>query len=214
MSCGCALLAYALTQVSYDRPATLTFEIENWENRSPGIHDIDRMTGTGRIAISADGSTAHRLESKRYRYYFILNYAFPFHAIYDRPHHIGYRIDDVARAVTLDRCACTWEFPPSPPASADCAGRVTESESYKTSRGQSTGVAVIRYHRAGKDEHHKIAFAPGHACQIMEESRTRYNSLGWPTSSFRFRILTYAPGEPSRDHFATPPNYAITERRP
>jgi hypothetical protein len=110
MPCGCALLAYIGLSV-LNSPATVEFQLEHWENKSFGFHDIDRQRIWGTVAESGDGSRSNNIGGTYYRYYFARNGQFSAHAIYLRPSNIAYEVDDAAKTAT------TCLFGPTSPVS-------------------------------------------------------------------------------------------------
>src|SRR5205823_4072645 len=73
------------------------------------------------------------------------------------------------------------------------------------------GVVVHRYRTTGNREKHEIALAPQFGCDLLEETSATYNSIGLPTSYFRFIVRSYLPGEPSRELFSPPIEYSMRD---
>jgi hypothetical protein len=212
MACGCALIAYVVSVLH--APATAEFQLEQWANNSFGFHDIDRQRIWGTVAQSADGSRSNNLTWAYYRYYFVRSDQFSVHTIYLRPSNIAYEIDDGAKKATLTRCSCTWgagtPTTPDNECAQDAEARLEDASRIAT--GPVAGVTVVRYRANSDEEEHEIAFAPRYGCEVMEETRTRYNNIGLPTSYFHMVIRSYTPGEPRKELFSPPVGYAVHER--
>lgn len=203
-----AFLYVGLWQLVAGAPAVLEFEYEAWENRSFGFHNIERTTARGTIAISADGSRANNVRATSYALYFWpAGEDWQERTIYSAPEQRGYRIDVKEGKVYSFRLRRN----PDPP-NADCvaeAARLLGDELGEPRYLTVDRVRVVRFSWGGSASRREADFALDHGCQVMRSEETHYNSIFLPTSSTRFRVTKYTPGEPSRDRFVVPAGVGI-----
>src|SRR5450759_1272659 len=112
MPCTCALIAYmGLTQMLGSVPArTVGFQVDAWENKSWGFHNIDRRTIAGTVAVSGDGSRHSKLSAIFYRYFLIAKGDDEMETIYRRADRAAYRFDDGGNVITVLQCPCSWDI--------------------------------------------------------------------------------------------------------
>lgn len=213
--CGCMLLAYlGFWQLNADLPRTVVFDLERWENRSWGLHNIERTRMSGKAAISADGSRANTLYAADYEHYFFKQRDSVTRTVYLRPLQVAYRVDDKARTTARIYCNCTWDGAAPPAADADCSAvaEVVLGENARYVRADVVaGIPVVRYKATEGRSEHEGAFAPGYSCDLLEEKRAAYNMIGLPISQYHFVVRSYVPGEPVARVFQLPAEYAVTE---
>src|SRR4051794_14895875 len=120
--CGCALLAYlGFWQLTADVPRTVVFDVEQWENHSWGLHNIERGRIQGTVAVSHDGSRSNTINSAHYKHYFFKQVDSVTRTGYLRSAHVAYRVDDNTRTTVRIHCACNWDGGPPPVPDAECS---------------------------------------------------------------------------------------------
>ena len=210
--CGCALVAYlGLWQLSGDYPRTVTFDLEYWENSTWGLHSIERHHVKGTVSVSADGSRANTINRAYFKHYFVPSGDTAIHTIYVRPTNVAYSIDDKTRTTEVIRCACNWGEAAMLASDASCsaaAKAVLGSKAMLVAFEVVAGISAVRYRTTGSKDEHEAAFAATFYCDMLEEKRATYNSIGIPTSRSHFIMRSYAPGEPRRESFRPPSGYA------
>ena len=213
MPCGCIVAAYLGLHFVSGTPHTMTFELERWANNSWGLHDIDRDERSGTIMVYSDGSRSNKVTAKYFKHYFFAHSNHYAHTIYLRPTNSIYEVNDDKRSAVYRKCSCTWQelvMPESGP-TCDGAAQAHLGKARRIGEGVVAGIRVIRYDGSVSGTHTEAAFAPDHNCDLFEELRMTYNSLGLPTSRHRFVVRSYSPGEPSREYLFPPPGYALSE---
>lgn len=217
MACGCLLLAYVgLWQLLGTTPRTVFFEIDRWNNDSWGMHNIVRDRIAGTVMVFVDGSRVDNIQATHYKHYLMPSGDWPAHSIYVRPANLGYEINDRTKTVTWSHCRCTWEEPEPPPPDSVCiaaAHAFLGANVTLVGNGQIAGASVIRYKLTGSNDQHEITFAPKLGCDILEEQRTTYNSIGIPTSRFHFVVRSYLHGNPAQKMLEPPTGYVLREKR-
>ena len=218
MPCACALASYmGLWQMLGDAPArTFEFHVDAWQNTGWGLHNIDRRTISGNVAVSRDGSRRNKLSAVFYRHYFFRRADYELETIYRRPEHVLYRFDDGGNVITTSSCSCTWDTDLLPKFDSECRQAATArlGKSTRLGNGYVAGVPVVRYRAIDKDERHDLALAPQFNCNLLEETRDTYNSLGLPTAHMYFVVISYKPGEPHSQLFALPAGSTLVKGPP
>lgn len=219
MPCGCVLLAYAGLGpwLLSNAPRTVTFDLDRWENTSWGLHNIDRLHGSGTVAISGDGSRANRIQMSGFKHYFFPDGSATTHTIWLRPGNVAFEIDDDQRITRQWNCTCTWEDSPrGRDADPDCSSAAKSqigAGAIRINSGAIAGVPVIWYGESRYRDEEEAAFAPSSGCDVLERRTAKYNSFRLPTFRFHFIVRSYRPGEPKSTEFIPPPDYKVIERR-
>ena len=148
MPCSCMLIAYlGLSTIVDGSPRTLQFQIDDWQNQSWGLHDIDRRRLRCEVAVASDGSRMNRCEHELFHHYCVPKGRGTEHNLYLRSSNEGFEIDDTARTARGGSCACTWE--PFRALADDNECRRTAGarrrEGKRIGTGQIAGHAVLRY---------------------------------------------------------------------
>jgi hypothetical protein len=192
----------------------VTFEFEGWANNSWGLHDIDRDQISGTIMVYSDGSRSNKVTSKYFKHYFLGQGEHYAHTIYLRPTNSIYEVNDQTKSAVHRHCSCTWQDPVMPESTAPKCDSVAQSHlgnARRVGEGLVAGIHIIRYDGSTPNERREAAFAPDYNCNLFEELRTTYNTVGLPTSKHRFKVLSYSPGEPSHEYLYPPLGYALSE---
>lgn len=208
------LYAYLGLAISDGQARTISFETDFWENRSWGVHDVERGRVWGTVAVFSDGSRANVGESDYRKYYFVPNGHWQWHTIYLPSHRSSYVIEDDKRIVSRIPCTCGWELVKVEADDSVCS-RTADGLDLKQRAGYSViaGIPVVRYRKRDPSASHDAALAPAFECELMEEDQTTFNDYGLPTSYRHMRVTSYIPGEPDPALLTLPPGYPITERR-
>ena len=71
----CVLIAYLGLSTIWDgSPRTIQFQIDDWQNQSWGLHNIDRRRIRCEVAAASDGSRLNRnRENELFKHYFVPN---------------------------------------------------------------------------------------------------------------------------------------------
>jgi hypothetical protein len=197
-------------------PRTLHFEIDNWENKSWGLHAIDRRTTQCETAISANGSRMNTCNFEEFHHYLVPYARGSEHTLYVQPIHSGYSIDDVARMARGGECACSWDTEQIKSDDSRCSQTASERLPGSTNfgSGRIAGAVVVRYHNVDKDGTvHQLALAPELRCEVMEEILRWKGTVGIPGAQWRYRVTSYQPGEPDPRVFELPAGYSIQTAR-
>jgi hypothetical protein len=87
-------------------PRTIQFEIHEWQNKSWGLHNVDRRKVICETAISNDGSRMNKCGYTDFRYWVIQKGSGSDRTLYVRPTNVGYAIDDANHTATGGDCKC------------------------------------------------------------------------------------------------------------
>lgn len=211
MPCGCVLLAYVGLSI-WDGPArTLQIEIDDWNNKSWGLHDIDRRRSRCEIAIAGDGSRRSRCESEFFRNYFLPDGRYSMNTLYLRSDNAAFRIEDSTRTIRGGPCRCTWEIRTMVDDDREC--RKTAEEHLRGGtrirNARIAGVDAVRYFAVVEDEEVQLSLAPSLRCEVMEYVHAYPGTLGIPGARWRYRVMSYKSGEPDPGLFRLPSGYSV-----
>jgi hypothetical protein len=210
------MLAYlALSTILDGSPRTLRFQIDDWQNQSWGLHNIDRRRIQCEVAIAGDGSRMNLCEHESFRHYLVPNGRGTIHTLYLRADNAAFEIDDAARSVRGGKCDCGWEpvraFADDHECSRTAEARLWEGKRIGT--GKIAGHSVVRYQSVDDEGvETELSLAPGLACEVMEEVRTWPGTFGIPGAKWHFLVTDYKPGEPERSIFRPPLDYHVAPR--
>ena len=216
MPCACALLAYAGLAILDGVPRTLRIQIDEWVNRSWGIHNIDRYSNVCEVAVARDGSRSTRCESRSYRHLVLPSRDCDLHSIYQRGPHVAFRLDHEQRVAEGGPCACTWEAERAGQwSTADCLRRAqAEMDGPKrVGFAKVAGEHVVRYRATTSDGAvDEKAYAPNAGCELMESVQTYPGTWVIPGARRRYRVASLVRGEPDARVFQVSPGYRVTTR--
>lgn len=215
MAAGCVMLVYAGLVILDGAPRTIRFEAEFWKNSSWGVHNFERRSAHGTVAISADGSRRTTAEARSYAHILIPGKPATFGTLYLRSANTAYSLDDgqkTARAYPCDAGSL-----PAPPTADDArCTRTAHGQSRQAAyAGEDTisGRRVVRYRETNADgSEERLAYVPDLACELFERVRVRPGTFGIPTHYERYRVTAYQPGEPPADQLRIPHGYTIIPR--
>lgn len=212
------MLAYLGLSTIWDgSPRTLKFEIDIWDNKSWGLHNIERHRGQCEVAVMGDGSRMNRCEDQFFEHYFIPKGEYKMQSLYLRSENAGFQIDHTARTVVGGPCGCTWEPIRALPDDSTCS-RTAEfrlGQSKHAGSGRIAGQAVVSYQGVDEDGiFTEVSLAPALACEVMEVIRTWPGTLGIPGAKWHYLVTSYKPGEPDPTLFRPPAGYIVVTRNP
>lgn len=184
--------------------ATLTYAETRWENKSWGLHSVDRFESTGVHVYRADGARAVHGQQDMWT-----NYLMPgpklsggFIEFPDRTAGISHERKTVhVRPVRTRRMS-----PVSSLYAPDCSASHTVAKKGPLIAGYDTNEItypnpsnlVSRYYRA-----------PALGCLTLKEVMWEYNSFGLPTRFREWEVKSITLGSPDAKHFEIPANYQI-----
>jgi hypothetical protein len=217
MPCGCVLLAYVGLSIFDGLPRTIHYRIEAFENKSWGFHHVERESILCTTSVSADGSRHNRCFGTSSRYWVIPQKGFRVRTLYARPAHAGYEIDDANRTATGGPCSCTWTAPSLLLDDKDClqSAKRLLGHAQPAGEGLILGHRVIRFTARRRTLHRRdaetetIALAPDLGCEALEHSDYTLGFLGIPYRGWRYRVLSYEPGEPQASTLQLPADYQV-----
>ena len=221
MPCGCVLLAYYGLSILDGLPRTIHYQIDQFENTSWGFHKTQRVTINGTAYISADGSRRNDVSSSSFRHWFIPDGSSRMHSLYLGGPNEGYEIDHESRTVTGGPCACTWtrlELDRNDPTCVRTANGMVR-DPHLEQEGRIAGNRVLWFSAdialppPGTRRTVRLALAPALACEALEYSIGDTGFLDIPYRSWRYRVVSYQPGEPPPGTFRLPPGYQIKKPR-
>ena len=217
MPCPCVLLACIGLPIWDGAPRTIHFEIDEWENKSWGLHAIDRRAIRCVTAVSASGSRANQCNSELFHHYFVPYDSGSLHTIYQGPLHSGYSIDDEHRTARGGECSCWWELVRQKADDSTCcqtADELLPGGKYVGS-DRIAGRFLVQYQKQDDDDGvvHELALAPELGCEVMEQLQRWPGTLGIPGAEWRYRVTSYQAGEPDGSLFQVPAGYAIEQMR-
>lgn len=216
MPCGCVLLAYMGLSILDGMPRALQLQINSWENRSWGIHNIDRSRTRCDVSISIDGSRMNRCKEETFTGYFIPRDQWNWHSIYLRPDNVAFRIDDAAHTVQGGDCRCTWQLllPHSQDSECTRTAQQYSAAAKRQTDSQVLGHRVVRYRAIDKEGTEiELSLAPALGCEVMEHVKTWAGTLGIPGAKWHYRVTAYRAGEPDREVFSLPPGCVLHRQR-
>lgn len=216
MPCHCVLLAYVGLSIWDGLPRTLNLKIEDWQNESWGIHDIDRRTIQCEIAISANGSRMNRCDSQYFHHFFISAGSSAERTLYLHPTRLGYTIDDGRRIADGGECRCTWNPERLILGDSNCGqtAKIRIPDGKQIAGARIANAWVVQYRDEGIDGTvHQLALAPELGCEVMEEIVRKKGTLGIPGAYWHYLVTMYKPGEPDKSRFQVPDGYSVKTKR-
>ena len=193
-------------------PRTIQVEIDDWSNQSWGLHDVDRMTIRGEIAVSGNGSRMGKFDAEWFHYYLIRYSGRAYHTLYVLPIHSGYSIDDKNRIAYGGECACSWDAERQKPDDSNCSqsAAIRLPGGKRVGSSRIAGALVVQYrHVNDKGTIRQLSLAPEHGCEVMEDLQRSKGTLGIPSALRRYRVTSYRPGEPDKSLFVLPAGYRV-----
>lgn len=211
MPCRCVLLAYLGLPIFDGLPRTIHFEINDWNNRSWGLYDIERRTDRCETAISENGSRKNKCDFKLFHHYLIPYGGGSWHSLYLQPAHAGYSIDDKTRVARGGPCPCSWDTRRQEPDDSTCSqtAEMLLPGGERLGGGRIGGALVERYQRVDGVATNQLSLAPKYGCEVMESVEWRKGTLGIPAAYRRYRVTLYRPGEPDKSAFELHPGYRV-----
>ena len=205
-------MAYLGLSILDGQPRTVQLEIDDWWNTSWGFHAIDRRRISCEVAIASDGSRMNRCDYEALSHYLIPNGRHRYHTIYLRPLHRAYEIDDANHLANGGDCDCTWKTETLKQTDPECTGaaQAVLITPKRLGTEQMAGHRVVRYREDDDDGNSlEVAMAPSAGCEVFEEVRTSRGTFGIPGARRRYRVTSYAAGEPDARLFRIPEGYSV-----
>jgi hypothetical protein len=215
MPCGWALYAYLGLSIWDGSARTLQFQIDSWQNKSWGLHDIDRQRFRCEVAIAGDGSRANRCELEYFHHYFVPDGHWTIRTLYLRSENALFHIEDATRSVRGGPCSCTWQPMSVLADDSECSktAQARLSGGKRLSNGRIASIDVVRYHAVDETgEKTELSLAPQLACEVMEEMHTQPGTLGIPGAKRQYCVISYKAGEPDSGFFRMPVGYIVQQK--
>ncbi|MBL8235085.1 MAG: hypothetical protein JNL98_41670 [Bryobacterales bacterium] len=184
--------------------ATLTYAETRWENKSWGLHNVDRYESTGVHVYRADGASAVHEQQSMWTNYFRPRSKTSYGFIEFSDRTAGFSHDQ--KIVVVRPTHNRRMLPVSSLFGPDCsAGRAALKKGPRIA-GYDTQEVTFRS-PANHVSH--VYRAPALGCLSLKEVMWEYNSFGLPTRFREWEVKSITLGPPEAKHFEIPSNYQI-----